>query len=108
MSPSIADWKPEHMLAAAQQGWCISEVRNDDHAPWEIQRWDDAGSASEDLGVEVPQLFSDDHAVEVLRAAYDRGEPHAVLAVGILRECSPQEFSYWRMGEWSGPVASAH
>lgn len=97
---SMECWTREHTLAAARQGWCISEVRSDDHAPWEIQRLDDAESASEDYGVQVPQLASDDEAVQVLRGAWRRGEPHAVLAYQLLRENSPQEFTYWRMEDW--------
>lgn len=97
---SMERWTREHTLAAARQGWCISEVRSADHAPWEIQRLDDAHSASEDYGVTVPQLVSDDEAVQVLRAAYGRGEPHAVLAYELLRENSLQEFAYWRMENW--------
>jgi hypothetical protein len=94
-------WTREHTLAAVRQGWCISEVLcGDNHAPWEVQRLDDAESASEDYGVKVPQLASDDEAVQVLREAWQRGEPHAVLAYQLLRENSPQEFAYWRMEVW--------
>lgn len=98
---TMESWRREHTLVAASQGWCISEVRSDDHAPWEIQRLDDAESASEDYGVQVPQLASDDEAVQVLREAWQRGEPHAVLAYQLLRENSPQEFAYWQMEAWT-------
>ena len=98
---SMESWRREHTLAAARQGWCISQCMSNQHAPWEVQRLDDAESASEDYGVQVPQLASDDEAVQVLREAWQRGEPHAVLAYQLLRENSPQEFAYWRMEEWT-------
>ena len=39
-------------------------------------------------------------AVLTLRTAFRQGEAHALLAYELLRECSPQEFAYWRMERW--------
>jgi len=97
---SMEQWTREHNLAAVRQGWCLSEVLCGDHAPWEIQRLDDAHSASGDYGVPVPQLDGDDDAVAAMRAAYERGEPHAVLAYQLIRDHSQQEFQHWKMGDW--------
>lgn len=93
-------WTKEHTLAAARQGWCLSEVRCNGHAPWELQRWDDAESVSRDYGIPVPQLDGDENAVRVLKAAWDRNEPHAVLAHELLRVESPEEFELWGMEFW--------
>lgn len=101
MTSTMDLWTWDHTLAAGRQGWCIAGVRNDDHAPWEIQRLDSAEEVSKDWGIEVPQLASDDHAVQVLKESYARGEPHAVLAYQLLRDNSPQEFAHWRMEAWT-------
>lgn len=98
---TMESWTKEHNLAAVRQGWCISEVLcGDDHAPWEIQRLDDAHSATADYGVPVPQLDDDDAAVAAMRLAYERNEPHAVLAYQLIHDHSRQEFDLWDMGSW--------
>jgi hypothetical protein len=95
------DWHTPHANAAAAQGWCLSEVglKNTAHCV-EIQRIDDAKTTSMSWGMQIPQLDSDDHAVNVMHEAWLRGEPHAVLAYQILKMCSPSEFDFWRMNSW--------
>ena len=100
-SVTMASWTREHALAAARQGWCIAEVSGlNTRAPLEVQKLDDAAAASEELGVSVPQLCSDDEAVGILRQGMRNQEPHALLAYQLLRQHSPQEFAFWKMPGW--------
>jgi hypothetical protein len=93
-------WTKEHARAAAQQGWCISEVRCDGHAPWEVQYIQDPDDVGADMGIKVPYLNGDEEAVARLRQAFDAGEAHARLAVELLKEHSQQEFNHWGMYAW--------
>lgn len=90
----------DHTLAAARQGWCISQVDHEGHAPWEVQRLDDAEGVDRDWGISVPQLADDDAAVAAMKAAFDRGEPHAVAAYAFLLANSEEEFEQWGMQHW--------
>ncbi len=100
MTRTMDEWTRDHTLAAGRQGWCISRVDHEGHAPWEIQRLDDAELVSEDWGIPIPQLDDDYDAAMAMRAAFDRGEPHAVLAYQLIKEFSPMEFTHWDMESW--------
>lgn len=95
------DWLLHHVQAAAAQGWCLSEVgiSSSPHCV-EIQRIDDAELSGHVLHVQVPQLQSDDDAVQALKAAWLRGEDHAGLAYQLLKTHSPSEFEFWQMMTW--------
>lgn len=98
----MADWEMIHANAAAQEGWCLSEVDLDTtpHCV-EIQRIDDAEMTSVNWGMPIPQLEDDDQAVQAMHAAWKRGESHAELAYEILKSCSPHEFEFWGMNAWT-------
>lgn len=95
------DWQMAHANAAAAQGWCLSEVgiKRTPHYV-EIQRIDDADTTSVHWGMPIPQLESDQHAVQVMHDAWLRGEEHALLAYQILKRDSPSEFHFWHMHTW--------
>jgi len=93
-------WTREDTDAAAREGWCVCAVDHDGHAPWEVSRIDDVEMAAEEMGFPVPQLEGDDVAAELFRAAYARGESHALKLYEFLREQAQQEFAHWNMGEW--------
>ena len=98
---NMDDWSMQHANAAAQQGWCLSEVSvmTTPHCV-EIQRIDDAETTSVNWNITIPQLVDDDQAVHVMHAAWQRGELHAELAYQILKSCSPSEFHFWGMQNW--------
>lgn len=95
------DWLMQHANAAAAQGWCLSEVglKRTPHYV-EIQRIDDAETTSMNWGIQIPQLEDDAQAVNIMQAAWQRGEHHAVLAYDILKNESPSEFEFWGMVNW--------
>ena len=98
---NMDDWHNSHVLLAAAQGWCISEVGIEGSAHYlEIQRLDDALAVGLDWGVTIPQLDGDEAAVSALRAAWRRGEDHALLAYQIIKQNSPSEYHYWEMQHW--------
>jgi hypothetical protein len=66
----------------------------------EVQHIQDAQSVSADWGVPVRQLDHDLAAVEIMRASWQAGEEHAMLAYQLLKLHSPSEFDYWRMHTW--------
>ena len=99
---NMDDWHTQHVNAAAQEGWCLSEVAlsTTPHCV-EIQRIDDAEITGVNWGMPIPQLTDDEQAVHVMQAAWKRGEPHAELAYQILKSCSPSEFEFWGMSAWT-------
>jgi hypothetical protein len=103
--PSMLDWCDLFEQAAAQQGWCITEVapRNSPCA-LEINHVEDAVLLSTSLGTSVPQLKNDREAVQAFQAAWLAQQPHAVLAYQIIRSNSPSEFDHWHMQEWCVPT----
>lgn len=98
----MLDWTEQFERAAAQQGWCISEVgsRNSPCA-LELNHVEDAAAVSQQLGLTVPQLDNDAQAVTAFHAAWQAGQPHAVLAYQIVQHNSVSEFDHWHMQEWS-------
>lgn len=80
----------------------ISKTHGDGgHAPYEIQRVDNAAEMSSQMGFDIPRLDTDHEAVLAMRAAYGRGEYHAYLAREIIRRHSIQEFVNWQMARWT-------
>ena len=102
-SDDFIEWRSGNERAAMQQGWWIVETMSDDHAPYEIQRVDDAEGVGFEYGIDIPQLDGDREAVMAMRAAYGRGEYHAYLAREIIRRYSTQEFTDQHMARWFMP-----
>ena len=96
----LDDWTTHHQLAAARQGWCISDTGERGHGRYEIQRIDDVDAAGGACGVAIPQFVSDIEAVAAMRDAYTKGEDHGLLAYRIIKLMSQSEFEYWKMGTW--------
>ena len=94
------DWQIVHRNAAACQGWCISEV-DDAIDQWQVQRLDDADITGNAWGVDIPRLESDADAAAAMKAAFLRGEDHAILAWKIIRNVCHQEFTHWDMQSWT-------
>ena len=96
------EWHGANEQAALGQGWLISQTSGDDgHAPYEIQRVDNAAETAALMGIDIPQLDTDREAVLAMRAAYGRGEYHAYLAREIILRHSTQEFVDWHMARWT-------
>jgi len=100
LSDDFIEWFNGNERAAMQQGWMVVETMSDNHAPYEIQRVDDAAGVGWEYGITIPQLASDREAVMAMRAAYGRGEYHAYLAREIIRRYSLQEFVDQHMARW--------
>jgi hypothetical protein len=97
---AIGPWSREDYECAAREGWGLFKTSNSENGDWQVQRLDDALDASEAFGFAVPQLDNDESAWALFRAAYERGESHAVKLYGFLREHSPAEFQFMGAESW--------
>lgn len=93
------DWKLDHQLAAAVEGWCIVEVGLKETPSYLVVRNVDDETFPDQV-LNFARLDSDEDAVESLRHSWINGTDHAVLAYSLLKLNSPAEFYFWRMLEW--------
>jgi hypothetical protein len=94
------DFHVSYVMKALQQGWCLSELDVAGNGRIQVQKVDDPERTSLEYGVPVPELWDDADAVNQLKAAYVRGEDHALAAYRILQLNSPMEFQHWQMMSW--------
>ena len=90
------DWSTWHALAAAVQGWRLSETGFNHHSTIEV-RCLEPGEPYAELGIE---LDGDERAVDALRDAFSNGQDHAMLAYNLIKSHSPSEFHHWDMASW--------
>lgn len=97
----VPTWTGEDAKAAARQGWLVFTCEGGTHSPFEVQAFNEPENWIETFGFEPMDLdCDDDRAVGAMRAAFERGEEHAVKAWEFLRDNAPNEFGCFKMGEW--------
>lgn len=95
----LDDWNQRHQRLAATQGWQLIDNGQMGNNAVEIRCLDQQIDLIR-LADRSDQIRSDEDAVAMMKAAYLRGEDHAILAYNILKYQSPVEFAMWGMGSW--------
>lgn len=97
----LDEFNQKYFKTALAQGWMLCEVDFHGKTEVEVQRVDDALAVGMIHNVQVPSLLDDYQAVCELRAAFMRGEDHALMAYALVKSLSAQEFTHWDMQSWS-------
>lgn len=83
-------WSDAHDVAAAREGWCVSDSNGSENGRWQAQRIDDPAAYAQAAGFTPPALDSDDDAFRIVA---NGTEEHHVAARALLKAHNPTEFA---------------